>query len=800
MSDVLRHVRHALRSLRRSPVFTLSAILTLAVCIGANVAVFSTVDRLLLRPLPYPDADRIVLLEKGAAFGRNMLRMDVAPWVRDMRAFSSVGLFTSGTLNLAGGGEPEHVKATMVSPGFFAAIGLRPTVGRVLRAEDHEKGGAYAAVLSDRLWRRMFGADRSLPGRTILVNGRSTVVAGVMPPGFDFPDRSDLWVPATIAETPFIGGLRFRFIARLRPEATVAQARAEGEVAGRRNLTSLPRTYSFDVVPLQEVLSGPIRPTLLLFLAAVALVLLIGCANVTNLVFARVTARRAEMAIRAALGAGRSALIRQALVEIGLVSLAGGVAGLALAKTSLSTFLALMPADVAGLDRVGVDARAAAFALALSMVATLLVGLLPAWRIGRMDLQETTRGTGHGLRTGRRYLPRIFVVAEMALALVLSAGAALLVRSFVQLANVGPGLQPQHVLTMTVSTMNRTYRQEPGLSPTERSQMEFRRSVGTYRQILERVRSIPAVDDAAAINDLPMDARLPMRAEVRSENVGPILSMRRIVTPGYFSTMKIPIVAGQDFSDQAADHPTVIISRNLAHRLWGRDWTAGGRVHLLDSPDEPWWEVIGVAGDVRSVGPEHDAPPEVYLRFGDGAWDPVMSIVVRAKGDPRQIAGAVRDEIRAASPSAPVYRVRPMPEVVAATIAVHRTSMLVLGLFAACAVLLAAMGVYGVTSYLVGLRTREFGVRVALGARSTQVLGAVLRQGAIDAAIAASIGVAGALALGRVMKSFLVNVAPTDPLVLAATSVGLVAIGIISSLAPARRAASVDPALTLRAE
>ena len=602
MSDVLRHVRHALRSLGRSPVFTLSAILTLAVCIGANVAVFSTVDQLLLRPLPYPDADRIVLLKKGAAFGRNMLRMDVAPWVRDMRAFSSVGLFTSGTLNLAGGGEPEHVKATMVSPGFFAAIGLRPTLGRVLRTEDHEKGGAYAAVLSDRLWRRMFGADRNLPGRTILVNGRSTLVAGVMPPGFDFPDRSELWVPATIAETPFIGGLRFRFIARLRPEATVAQARAEGEVAGRRNLTSLPRTYSFDVVPLQEVLSGPIRPTLLLFLAAVALVLLVGCVNVTNLVFARMTARRAEMAIRAALGAGRSALIRQALVEIGLVSLAGGVAGLALAKASLATFLALMPADVAGLDRVGVDVRAAAFALALSMVATLLVGLLPAWRIGRIDFRRPPGGPATGCVPGiatcrassssRRW--RWHSCCRPA------------PRSWSELRATG---QRRPRPAAAARPDDDRLDDEPHLPAGTRalahrsgSLMEQRRSVGTYRQILERVRSMPAVEDAAAINDLPMDARLPMRAEVRIENVGPILSMRRIVTPRYFSTMKIPIVAGQDFSDQATDHPTVIISRNLAHRLWGRDWTAGGRVHLLDSPDEPWWEVIGVVGDVRIRG------------------------------------------------------------------------------------------------------------------------------------------------------------------------------------------------------
>ncbi|HSK08139.1 MAG TPA: ABC transporter permease [Vicinamibacterales bacterium] len=796
MSDLFRHLRHAGRSLRRSPDFALSAALTLAVCIGANVAVFSMVDTLLLRPLPFPDAGRLVMIEKGGARGPNMLRLDVAPWMREMRAFSSVGLFTAGTLNLSGGIEPVHLKAAMVSPGFFAVLGIAPALGRTLRAEDHEKGGAYAVVLSDGLWKRMFGADPSVAGRMVQVNGRLTLVVGVMPPGFGFPDGSELWAPATIAETPFLGGLRQDFIARLRPEATVAQARAEGLMAGRQNIPKAPPTYSFDVVPLHDVLAGPIRPTLLLFLAAVAVVLLVGCANVANLVLARLTGRKAEMAVRAALGAGRMAIMSQALVEILLVALAGGLLGLLLAKASLSTLLALLPPDVAGLDRVAIDARAAGVALALSLASMLLVGL-PAARIGRVELHEATRGAGQGLRTGHRYLPRVFAVAQMALAVLLSAGAALVGKSFVQLANADPGFQPRHVLTMSVSMMNRPYRAEPGVTPKERAARERARILGGYREILDRLRSVPGVESAAAVNGLPMNLRLPMRAPVRTEGAGPVLSTYRAATRGYFSTMKIPLIAGEDFADPPADRRTVIVSRGLARRLWGKDWRPGSRVQLWD--DGPWADVIGVVGDVRSAGLEVEAPPEVYEPHSATQW-PVMSLAVRTAGDPAALAGALREQIRSAAPSVPVFQVQPMERVVGSMLARRRASMLVLGLFAACAVLLAGVGVYGVSSYLVGLRTREFGIRLALGAGKRQVLREVLQRSAIDSAIAAVLGIAGAIALSRLLTSFLVNVAPTDPAVLALTCIALVAVGLAGSFVPARRASSVDAAITLRTE
>jgi putative ABC transport system permease protein len=794
--DMLRHLRFAVRSLRRSPAFTLSAVLTLALCMGANVAVFSIVDTLLVRPLPYADAHQLVLIEKGAAWGPDHLRLDAARWIHEMRSFSSVGLFATGTLNLGGGDEPVHLKAAMVSPGFFAALGINPVLGRTLQADDHAKGGAYAVVLGHNAWRRFFAGDRSVPGRTVTINGRPTLVVGVMPPGFDFPDASEVWVPATLAETPFYGAVRGRFIARMRPGVTPEQARTEGERAAHENMTKLPSTYQFLVVPLAEVLYGPIRPALLLFLAAVAGVLLIGCANVANLVLARMNTRKGELAIRAALGAGRAALVGQALVEIAAVALVGAVLGLALAKLSLATLLSLMPPDVPGLERAGVDARAAVFALGLSLLAVLLVGLVAAARMGRLDLRNTGSGSAREVPARHRRLPRALVIGEMALAILLSSGAALLARSFFQLANVHPGFEPQRVLTMTLSTMNRTYRTSPGISAVEAAKIENDRVVKAYREITERILSVPGVEQAAAADRLPMNDRLPMKVTFEDDG-REIQAVIRCVTPGFFSTMKIPLVAGRDFSAAGDGGAAVIVSRNLARRLWGKDWVPGQRLRFRR--DGPGVEVIGVAGDVRSLGPEQPPPFELYEPHVADPF-PVMSLAVRTRIDPRALTAPIREQIRSVDPSVPVFRVQTMERVMGAMLAPRRTSMLVLGLFAACAVLLAATGVYGVTSYVVGQRTREFGIRLALGARASQVLAGVVRQSALDAAIAAVLGLAGALALGRLLKSFLVNVAPTDPLVLGVTALALVAIGVASSLAPAFRASSVDPATTLRGE
>jgi len=395
-----------------------------------------------------------------------------------------------------------------------------------------------------------------------------------------------------------------------------------------------------------------------------------------------------------------------------------------------------------------------------------------------------------------RRLPRVLVIGEMALAILLSSGAALLARSFFQLSSVDPGFDPQRVLTMTVSMMSRTYRASPGISAEEAAKVENNRVVKAYREITERIASVPGVDQAAAADRLPMNDRLPMKVTFEDDG-NEIQAVIRYVTPGFFSTMKIPLLAGRDFSPAGDGGPAVIVSRNLARRLWGKDWVPGQRLRVRAGG--PQLEVIGVAGDVRSLGPEQPPPFELYQPHSANPY-PVMSLAVRACTDPRALAAAIREQIRAVDPSVPVFRVQTMEQVVGAMLAPRRTSMLVLGLFASCAVLLAATGVYGVTSYLVGQRTREFGIRLALGARASHVLAGVVRQSALDAAIAAILGLAGALALGRLLKSFLVNVAPTDPLLLGVTALALVAIGVASSLAPAFRASSADPAITLRVE
>ena len=803
MEAFWRDIKFGARVLAKSPAFAAVAVLVTALGVGANTAIFSVVNAVLLRPLPFPEADRLVFLEgvepsKGIT-ASNMSVPDFADWQAQNQAFERMAGFVSGGALLVAGDEPERVRGTSVTADFFPLFRTNALRGRTLTPDDAQQKHEPAAVLSYGLWQRRFGGDPAVIGSRVMLSNESTTVVGVMPPGFDYPARTDVWLP--FAPDPAAERRDNRYlevVARLKPDVSLAEAQAQLDAINRRLALSYVETnagWGVRLTNLQESLVGSLRASLLVLLGAVAFVLLIACANVANLLLARATSRRKEIGVRAALGASRGRLMRQLLTESVLLSLAGGAAGLLVGVWLTDLLVAISPPDTPRFDEIRPDARVFAFTLGVTLVTGLLFGLAPALQASRADLTEALKegGRAGGAGAGRNRVRSLLVVSEIALSFMLLAGAGLLVRSFVRLRDVSPGFDPEGVLVMRLSLFSKKY-------PSGAPRAEF------FRQVVERVGALPGVESAGGVLSLPLggDTFNVGRSFIRegrpatpeeSANAGYL-----VATPGYFRTLRIPLVAGRTFDERDTDKSpmVVVVNETMARKFWPGESPVGRRITIWRDEKFPR-EIVGVVGDTRS-SLETPAGPQMYVPYAQDATWGGLSLVVRSNADPTSLAAAARAEIRALDKAVPLYNVRTMNEVLSISLARRRVPTLLVGAFALVALLLAVVGIYGVTSYYVTQRTHEIGVRLALGARGADVLRLVLGQSLRLTLGGLAVGLLGALALTRVLAGLLYDVKPTDPLTFAAGSVLLAAVATLACYLPARRATKIDPMIALRYE
>jgi len=805
VQTLLRDARYALRSLRRTPVFTATAVITLALGIGASTTVFSVVDGVLLRPLAYKEPDRLVTLlhlGQGSVSPANYL-----DWRAQLSTFQDVGAAEWWSPNLTDTDQPEKVWAMTLTPSMFPLLGVPAMYGRVFSRDD--EAGDHVVVVTHDFWRRRLGAVPKAVGRTITLDGEHYTVIGVMPPSFHFAPfwvtRTDVWAPLDLHARAASRDMQtLRVFARLKPGVTLAQARADVHAVTARLDSLYPATNrDVRVTPLLEQVVGDIRPTLAVLFGAVGFVLLIACANVAHMMLARATAREREMAVRSALGAGRGRLVRQLLVESAMLALLGGALGVTLAAVGLKVLIAQSPGSVPRLDTVALDAPVVLFALAVSLGTSVLFGLVPALQHGTRDLSDAlrdgARGAGEGAR--RSKLRSALVASEFALALVLLVGAGLMIRSFRALSHIDAGFDPHGVASMIISVAGS--KEEPA-----------ERRTSFYQQVIERLAALPGVQSASAINHLPIEGDMwgiPYTVEGQAPpKVGqePHTTFR-VVMPGYFRTMRLPLVQGRDFTDadRMGATPVVIVNEELARLSWPGEDPIGKRIHVAGAPNDTTWQtVVGVAKN--AVRMEWTAKPEaeVYVPYLQdrmlmqerSSWVAYMTIVARTSGSATVLASQMRGVVAGVDANVPVSDLVTMDDVVAHATAGARFDLLLLATFAGVALVLAAVGIYGVISYGVSRRTHEIGIRMALGASRRELLGMVVGQGLSLALVGAAVGLVGAFALTGWMRSLLYGVRATDPLTFAAVSAVLIIVAIFASWLPARRASRIDPMVALR--
>jgi putative ABC transport system permease protein len=815
----LQDLRFGMRMLGRNPGFTCVAVLTLALGIGANSAIFSVVNAVLLRSLPYRDPERLVLLHqrRQQEGGRLALSADFLQWRDQAKSFEQIAAYGCASVVLTGSGEAERLSAGLVSADLFATLDVAPALGRAFIQAEDAPGGAPVVILSDGLWRRRFGGDPEVIGRSITLEGKSRTVIGIMPYEFQFPRRSDLWLPLALDATdelkrmdPSIYNISDRpsflnVIARLKPDVTPEAARAELSVILERQRQASPHVYAdarTSVIGLSESLDGNARLALLMLFGAVAFVLLIACANVANLLLARSAARQKEMAIRAAVGAGRLRLVRQLLTESLLLSLLGGAAGLLAAKWGVKLLVAMTPARVArifaGIEETSVDGRVLGFTCAVVLLTGLIAGLFPALQASKTDVNETLKAqsTAGGARAGhvgrggvRRMLP-VLMIAELALALVLLVGAGLMINSFLRLLAVPKGYDPDGVLTLELSLSDTRY---PMRSPQRDAYL---------RESLARVQALPGVQ-SAALGTIPIMGtyfNLPLQIEGRApfeRGKEPVVPLKGS-SPGFFQTMGMQMRAGRQCSTQDQAAKVAIINEALAWRFFPNENPIGHRLLMGKDPTT----IVGVVGDTRNISMDREAGPEIYS-CGLG-----YSLVVRANLDQNNPAGltslasAIQKQVSAIDPNEPINHVVTMDEQLSNSLAVagRRYILLLLGVFAGVALVIATVGIYGVISYAVSQRTHEIGIRMALGAQASDVLRMVIWRGMSLTLIGVALGLAASLALTRILKILLFEVSATDPATFALITLLMIGVALIASYIPARRATKVDPLQALRHE
>ena len=806
---MMKDIRYSIRVLLKNPAFTATALLTLALGIGVNTAIFSVVDSVLLRPLPMKDPDRVVSVwEHNLRAGVDRNEMAPANYI-DLRnqnqVFEGVGSFGDFSMNLTGVGEPERLDARLVSANVFALLGVKPALGRTFSPEQDQPGLDRVVVLSDGLWRRRFSSDPGIVGRNITLNAESYMVVGVMPPAFFFPVREgELWTPWAMQpdEASGRGDHYVRVMARLKPGVTIQQANAEVEAIAARLSNEYPRTnegLGFLVSSFHQDYVGNLRTPILILFAAVALVLLIACANVANLLLAQATSRRREIAIRLALGASRLAIVRQLLVESMLLAVGGGLLGVLGAMWGVQWLSKLVPESLSKLQSVSVDARVFAFTLGVTVLTAIVFGAVPAIHASRSKPGETLSEVGRDVGGGvsGRFMRRVLVVAEVALAVVLLVGGGLLVRSFQQLRQVDPGFKTGNLLTMRMVLPSSKY-----------AKPEQRRAF--YDELLRRVDELPGVESAGMITFLPlsfsgMNFAFSIEGRTSPGDMNLPLAVYRVVSPDYFQAMGIPLQRGRVFDsrDTADSPPVIVMNRRLAEHFWPDEDPTGKRLKIgpVDGRN-PWAIVAGVVGDVRQGGLYGEQDFELYVPYAQERRGFVAprDLVVRTNGDAASVAGAVRQAVWAVDKDQPISNVRTMDHVLRTAVSREWFQTLLLALFATLALVLACVGLYGLISYAVVQRTHEIGVRMALGAQPVDVLRLVIKQGMLLTLFGLVIGVAGAFAVTRVMNEMLFGVTATDPLTFVGVPILLGVIALFACYIPARRATKVDPLVALRYE
>ena len=814
MGNLFQDLKYGARVLRKSPGFTIAAVVVLALGIGANTAIFSVVNAVLLRPLPFGNPERLVHVwhVPPAKSFPGISRFSVSAanyidWQRQNDVFQDMAIFSGSSMNLTGGGKPEFVQAASVSGDFFKVLGVQPLLGRTFVPGEDVLGHNHEVILTYAFWQSRFGGDHSVVGRQVTLNDEPYTVVGVMGPSFTYPDwEQKLWKP--MAWTPKEAAVRGEHhsivIARLKPGVELKQAQAEMTAISDRLAQQYPaddKDWGALVSPLHEDLVGEVRPALLVLLGAVAFVLLIACANVANLLLAKAMARSREIAIRSALGASRIRLVRQLLFETILLALAGGVAGLAVATFGISLIARFLAHQLPTSTDLSLDGFILGFAFVLSLLTGLLAGIVPALRLSKANVNETLKqGLGRMGDTGGNRTRSVLVVSEVALSLMLLAGAGLMVRSLWNLRRANPGFDSGSVLSMSLPMPGTRYKS---------SQEE----INFWNQFLGRVRALPGVESAGAIDDLPLQggSHQPIQIEGR-----PVVQMSeqpevdvRVISTGYLRSMHIPVSRGREFNDSdTADRPkAILVSESMAKRFWPGENAVGKRLSLTFSSDE-MREIVGVVGDVKMDGLDQTEPNSaLYVPLmqvsapAQADWHSFgLDVVVRTSTPPAGVASAVTNIVHQIDPEQAVLHVQTMDEFLAESISPQRLNMLLLATFAGLALLLAAMGIYSVLSYSVRRRVREIGIRMALGAQIGDVLRLIVVEGMKPTLLGLAIGLAGALALGRVVSKLIYGVSAADPATFAAVSALLAAVALAASIIPAYRATRVEPVKTLREE
>jgi len=821
LDSFLQDLQFGARMLRKNPGFSAIAILTLALGIGASTAVFSLVNAVLLKPLPYPNSQQIVFPWRQPPAGLNVGYNEM-PWGRpdflffaqESKCFQSVGAFKSDSFNLTGSGDAARLDGLRASAGFFPSLGISPIMGRTFTAEEDQIGHEHEVVLSYGLWRDRFGSDTQILGRALQLNSESYTVIGVMPQGFvfpraeempngfPFPRETQLWVPLALVPGPIIPGedSELAVIGRLQPGITPAQAQSEMNVMSKRLEDFFPGGkgwFSILVTSMQRQIAGDMRRPLLLILGAVGIVLLIACSNIAGLLLSRSLARRKEFTLRAALGAGKWRLMRQVLTESLMLAGIGGIGGVLIAKVAVHFVKFFAPPNIPRLNEVSLDIRVVLFAFAITFVTGILFGLAPTIAGSRDNLVESLKEEGQrsGSSAAGAKLRNVLLISEVALALVLIISAGLLTRTFFHLLGVDPGFNPTRVLTFELTLPATKYTDQPQI-------------VALYQRTLQSIRSLPGIESAGITAITPLAGatesttiRLPDHPS--QDPKAPAFSNYTMVSPGYFAAAGTPLLRGRDFldSDTADSLPVAIINGAMAKKYWPGEDAIGKQV-APTSKKYPEATIIGIVADVKRLSLRENPPPEMYVPYNQKVWPSLltMDVLVRTKADPASLTDTVRSALRSVDADLPLAKIATLNTIVDDSMTLPRFAMVVLGSFAGLALLLASVGMYGVISYFVGQRTREIGVRIALGAQRRDVFGMVLGQGARLAAIGIVLGLLAALAATRMMVSFLYGVQPIDPLTFAALPFLLLSIALLACYVPARRAMRVDPMVALHHE
>jgi putative ABC transport system permease protein len=821
MNTLWQDVRYGARMLLKNPGITFVVILALALGIGANTAMFSVINAVLLRPLPYHESDRLVALNERSAVldVMSISYPNFMDWRNQNQVFEKIGVYNRNSYNLTGAGEVERIPTAQVSADLFSALSVNAAIGRVFTNDEDKPGGTPVVVLSHGLWQRRFGGQMSILNQAITLNGKSYTVIGVMPQGYLYPSRVEMWVPVgQLSGDPNWqqrGNHPGLFaVARLKPGATLEQAQADLDNIAANLEKQYPDTNAGNRVrirPLLEIYVSDARSTLWVLFGAVAFVLLIACANIANLLLARATARQKEMAIRSAMGAGRWRIARQLLTESVLLSLVGGILGLLIARWCIDFILYISPDAIPRSREISLDWRVLAFTVGVSFLTGILFGLVPALQAGVVDVHETLKETGRGT-TGRHWVRSSLVVVEVATTLVLLIGAGLMIRSFYRLQNVNPGFSYARLASFTVSLPQRKY-------VTEEQRSEF------FKRLLENISGLPGVEATAVASGLPLgnngwQTSFLVDGQPRPPRDQTPLMEACTVTPDYFRAMNIPLLRGRFFTDHdnrsflagrdlsklnegerlVSGVNSIIIDEEFARRHWPNGDAVGKRIRLGGDEDSPLLTVLGVVGRVKMEGLSQDSNRvQGYFPFWQLPFTG-MTVIIKASGDPNQLIAAAREQVKQVDPDQPIYNIKTMDEIRAESVASERLNLTLFSIFAGIALILAIVGIYGVMSYSVTQRTHEIGIRMAIGAQQRDVFKMVIGQGMMLALIGIGVGLLGAFALTRLMATMLFGVTATDPATFAVIAVLLTAVALMACYLPGRRATKVDPVVSLRYE